>query len=707
MIKQEKSSPIITDISFDDICKNSKYKESFNFKLYKHQIDTFNSLNDQRNVILISGTGSGKTEAWLIYSLCKNVKTLVIYPTKSLENDQFERIKKITKVNIVDKDNNNIDLNSKVILTNPAYLMKSIKSGKGKLIDFLREISLIVIDEFSFYDLEQAEILLELLKIINNEYSLISIAILTATLEKPNDLAKKLTEINGLETNIITGESYRSKNTIFIYKRKLNENEIIDIINNTNPTILVFVSSINHAETLKKKIEVIKSSYCETHHSRKSPDERKIIEDNLKNGSLNCVISPKTLEEGIDIGNIVSVVHIGLPEDPSNYFQREGRKGRRRNIKETFSYIIPWDDRDLLITNDLNSFNGWLSLGHLNYIFPKKNIYLDLFNLFYRYYRKNERNLEYNISNILKIYNNKKFKNIWINMQFYGYGVEPYRYYIDNVYKNLSISKSTYINYYLLGSLDLTYDAIVVNTKKLGRKKKFGGEIYAKTIQNINENDRIYPMIEAYNSYTKRYRRNIIDDMKYGRVFSVVDMKVYPPNGFGMIKFETEDVKWIAEIYTNKKVKVGDVEIVQVKYEEVASLFKNVGQAIHERYSYPTYGYKLVSYVPNAAINYIAASLLKVALRVYLKMSSNLISFYVNKSEINLWETNPSGIINIVKEKSKEFADYINKLDMVQILKYLSYLDKIAFYYALDNNYLNLGIEEFKSILQQLKYLPN
>lgn len=706
-MEQEMSTPLVTNITFSEICENSKFKNVFNYKLYQHQIDTFNSLSNKRNVLLISGTGSGKTEAWLIYSLCKNVKTLVIYPTKSLENDQFKRISRLVKSNIIDKENTGIDSNSMIVLTNPAFLMKSIKNGKNELIDFIREIGLVVVDEFSFYDLEQAELILELLKIINDEYSLINIAILTATLERSYYLADKLTEINGLKTDIIEGKPYKSKNINYIYNRKLSENEIIDIINNAKPTILIFVHSINNAETLRKKINIVNNNYCETHHSRKSIDERKMIEDNLRTGVLKCIISPKTLEEGIDIGNIVSIVHIGLPEDPSNFFQREGRKGRRESIKETYSYIIPWNDRDILITNNLDSFYNWLSLGNLNYIFPKTNIYLDLFRLLYRYYRNNEKSFQNNISNILKIFNYKKFRNIWANMQFYGYGVEPYKYYIEGKYKDISISKLTYISYYLLGSLDLTYDAVVVGIKKLGKGKKFGGEIYAKSIQNINKNDSIYSMIEAYNSYVKRYKRNLIDDMKYGRVFSEVELNVYPPNGFGMLKMKATDVKWITEIYLDKKIKIGNVEITQVNYKEVASLYETLGIKLNERYIYPTYGYKLNIQAPNAAINYIAASLLVMVLRVYLKLQSHLISYNANKNDINIWETNPSGVLNIVKEKSNELIDYIDKLDKENILKYLSYIDKKAFYYALDDMYLRYALENYKKLLQELKYFPH
>ena len=67
-------------------------------KLYKHQYEAYKALLDGKNVILRSGTGSGKTEAWLIYAIKKGVKALVLYPTLALANDQINRIKSYARV---------------------------------------------------------------------------------------------------------------------------------------------------------------------------------------------------------------------------------------------------------------------------------------------------------------------------------------------------------------------------------------------------------------------------------------------------------------------------------------------------------------------------------------------------------------------------------------------------------------------------------
>lgn len=65
------------------------------FTPWEHQRECWKLLDDKSipGVTLLSGTGSGKTEAVLIPSLLKNKRLVMIYPTRSLVNDQILRVK--------------------------------------------------------------------------------------------------------------------------------------------------------------------------------------------------------------------------------------------------------------------------------------------------------------------------------------------------------------------------------------------------------------------------------------------------------------------------------------------------------------------------------------------------------------------------------------------------------------------------------------
>ena len=71
--------------------------------LYQHQVDAIHKLVDQkRNIVVSSGTGSGKTECFLIPILndllidpTPGARALLIYPLNALVNDQLERLRKL------------------------------------------------------------------------------------------------------------------------------------------------------------------------------------------------------------------------------------------------------------------------------------------------------------------------------------------------------------------------------------------------------------------------------------------------------------------------------------------------------------------------------------------------------------------------------------------------------------------------------------
>jgi len=77
--------------------------------LYRHQEESIQRVFEDRNVIIATGTGSGKTEAFLypillhLYqefqagALCPGVRALVLYPMNALANDQRKRLGEISK----------------------------------------------------------------------------------------------------------------------------------------------------------------------------------------------------------------------------------------------------------------------------------------------------------------------------------------------------------------------------------------------------------------------------------------------------------------------------------------------------------------------------------------------------------------------------------------------------------------------------------
>lgn len=75
-------------------------KRKIKFNLYKHQEEAFRTINLKNNVVISTGTGSGKTEAFLLPMLNDlllnrkdGIQAIIIYPMNALANDQLGRIR--------------------------------------------------------------------------------------------------------------------------------------------------------------------------------------------------------------------------------------------------------------------------------------------------------------------------------------------------------------------------------------------------------------------------------------------------------------------------------------------------------------------------------------------------------------------------------------------------------------------------------------
>jgi hypothetical protein len=77
------------------------------------------------------------------------------------------------------------------------------------------------------------------------------------------------------------------------------------------------------------------------HYGSLGLDRRSEAEDGFKKGRVKVIITAKTLQQGIDIGTVQRVVHVGLPDRQSDFWQRQGRMGRREHIKLCESIVLP------------------------------------------------------------------------------------------------------------------------------------------------------------------------------------------------------------------------------------------------------------------------------------------------------------------------------------------------------------------------------
>ena len=115
-----------------------------------------------------------------------------------------------------------------------------------------------------------------------------------------------------------------------------------------NASTLFFVNSRRLAEKITLKLNQESTApLAYAHHGSLSKDIRHAVEQKLKNGELRAIVATSSLEMGIDIGALDTVVLIQSPPSVSAALQRIGRSGHR--VGETsVGVLFPTHAHDFL-----------------------------------------------------------------------------------------------------------------------------------------------------------------------------------------------------------------------------------------------------------------------------------------------------------------------------------------------------------------------
>lgn len=97
-----------------------------------------------------------------------------------------------------------------------------------------------------------------------------------------------------------------------------------------NRATLIFTNTRSGAERITHRLKLALpklNAHIECHHSSLDRDIRQEVEDRLKIGDLRAVVCSTSLELGIDIGHIDTVIMVSTPKGISRAVQRVGRSG--------------------------------------------------------------------------------------------------------------------------------------------------------------------------------------------------------------------------------------------------------------------------------------------------------------------------------------------------------------------------------------------
>ncbi|RAP47025.1 MAG: DEAD/DEAH box helicase [Methanosphaera sp. rholeuAM6] len=340
------------------------YLEKQDIKLYTHQYKTLDEVRKGNNVIITTPTASGKTLSFslpVIEDLTnnKNDTALYIYPTKALANDQLKSLLNIDKEcelgiypekydgDTPKSKRPEIKGKSRLVITNP-YELHLILPWHEQWQRFFENIKYVIIDEAHQYrgvfGSNMAFLIRRLKRICKYYGSEPQFIISTATLANPEEFGEKLT---GLKSKIITENGSPSGKKYFILfnpyaiesKNPSTHSDTLELFNTfvqNNFQTICFEISRKMAEVTalnsKKQFEKNNPELCDkitAYRAGYTVDERKKIEDDLKDGKLQGIVTTNALELGINIGSLDSVIISGYPGTLISTWQQAGRAGRK------------------------------------------------------------------------------------------------------------------------------------------------------------------------------------------------------------------------------------------------------------------------------------------------------------------------------------------------------------------------------------------
>ncbi|MFQ6054262.1 MAG: DEAD/DEAH box helicase, partial [Candidatus Bathyarchaeia archaeon] len=319
-----------------------------------------------KNVLLISPTATGKTEAAMLPVLHlflmsggrrPGISILYITPLRALNRDILDRLtwwctSLDLRLAVRHGDTSTRERDSQrrsppdMLITTPETL-QAVLLGRT-LKRYLRSVRWVVIDEI--HELAdnkrgcQLSLALERLReIADEEFQLIG---LSATIGSPEKVGRFLVG-NGREVEIVQVSAAREMDFDIVYPEPGPEDYRLASELFTRPVVAARLRVMRdriarHRTTLscttpRSTSEVLASRFnvwdmdfpLSIHHGSLAKTSRIAAERGLKTGELRTVVCTSSLELGIDIGSIDLVIQYNSPRQVTRLLQRVGRSGHR------------------------------------------------------------------------------------------------------------------------------------------------------------------------------------------------------------------------------------------------------------------------------------------------------------------------------------------------------------------------------------------
>lgn len=344
--------------------------------LWSHQAEALAAVRRGENVIVSTGTASGK-------SLCFNLpvierihsddraRALYLYPTKALAQDQLRAIRAFALPQLAaaayDGDTPQperpwVRRYANIVLSNPDMLHFGILPQHARWAELLSHLAFVVVDEAhvlrGVFGSHVGCILRRLRRVVRHYGAEPTFVLASATIGNPGELAERL--VGAPVTPIVEDGSPRGDRLFAFWNPPFLDDEsgvrassnwesarLLATLVDRGIHSIAFAKSRKAAELVAryaKQMVTLEEAARRIRPYRAGylASDRREIEQQLFSGELLGVAATSALELGIDVAGLGAVVINGFPGTVAQVWQQSGRAGRAG--EESVTVLVGQDD---------------------------------------------------------------------------------------------------------------------------------------------------------------------------------------------------------------------------------------------------------------------------------------------------------------------------------------------------------------------------
>ena len=333
--------------------------------LYSHQADAWGNAMKGENVVVVTGTASGKTLCYNLPVLDRMLRVtegraLYLYPTRALVEDQKDELEKLMgqlakaerKIlgtytsDTPSQTRPQIRRKAHLVLSTPDMLHLGILPRHTQWVEFISNLQYVVIDEMHTYrgvfGSNFANVLRRLKRITRFYGATPQFILTSATIANPVELAEKL--LGDKVTLIDRDGAPHGPKSFLIYNPPvinpelgIRRNVLRESVRLAEDLLAYDIQTVLFGRT-RRMVELMLTYLREGSNHRPQtirgyrsgylPQLRREIEGSLRSGDVRVVVATSALELGVDIGGMGAALLCSYPGTIAATWQQAGRAGR-------------------------------------------------------------------------------------------------------------------------------------------------------------------------------------------------------------------------------------------------------------------------------------------------------------------------------------------------------------------------------------------